>query len=111
MHLVRLVFRGLASTVALTLAVTLLVAAPARAQSTAVTGSAPANDTPSVKVGGTLFTDYTVQLQPESVDADGHTVTFNQFNVRRAYVNVTGNLSRRVAFRITPDITRETGAG
>ena len=28
-----------------------------------------------------------------------------------AYINITGNISHHIAFRITPDITRETGAG
>jgi hypothetical protein len=28
--------------------------------------------------------------------------------VTRAYININGNLSHIVAFRITPDITRET---
>src|SRR5262249_30240057 len=31
--------------------------------------------------------------------------------VGRAYINVTGNISHQVSFRITPDITRETGSG
>src|SRR5207248_2487496 len=33
------------------------------------------------------------------------------FNVSRAYINVTGNISHTVTFRITPDVTRETSAG
>src|SRR5262249_47066214 len=31
------------------------------------------------------------------------------FNVTRAYINVTGNLSHIVAFRVTPDIVRQSG--
>ena len=38
-------------------------------------------------------------------------MTFNSFNIARAYINVTGNISHIVAFRVTPDITRETGTG
>ena len=38
-------------------------------------------------------------------------MTLNSFNVGRSYINVTGNISHSIAFRITPDITRETGAG
>lgn len=68
-------------------------------------------DTPSVRVGTTLFTDYTVTQQPKGIDADGNTFTPSAFNVGRAYINVTGNLSRLIAFRITPDIVRESGSG
>jgi hypothetical protein len=59
----------------------------------------------------TLYPDYTYNRSPEQLDADGNLVHFNQFNVTRAYINVTGNLSHIVAFRITPDISRETGSG
>ena len=59
----------------------------------------------------TLFADYTVQQAPKVKDADGNEVTSNSFNVGRAYINVTGNISHTIAFRITPDITRETGTG
>jgi len=64
-------------------------------------------DTPSVRVGATLFTDYTFTQAPEATDADGNQVHANAFNVGRAYINVTGNVSHIVAFRITPDITRD----
>jgi hypothetical protein len=78
-------------------------------------GAAPAqpaaDDIPSVKVGGTLFADYTVVQAPEVTDADGNTVVANAFNVGRAYLNVTGRISHLVSFRITPDIFRESGAG
>ena len=40
----------------------------ARAQVTAAEGYTPVDDTPSVKVGGTIFADYTYQLEPT---ADG----------------------------------------
>ena len=78
---------------------------PALAQATA----APANpaDTPSVKVGATIFADYTVQQQPKITDAAGNTVTANSFNVSRSYINITGNVSHLISFRITPDITRD----
>ena len=42
---------------------------------------------------------------------DGNDVHANAFNIARAYVNVTGNISHIVAFRVTPDITREIGTG
>ncbi len=71
---------------------------------------APVPDTPSIKVGATIFTDYAVQQEPKIVDADGNQVELSQFEITRAYINLTGNLSRRIAFRLTTDInsTRET---
>lgn len=61
--------------------------------------SASAADEPSFKVGATIFADYTLQTAPDA------------FNVGRAYINVTGNLNKRITFRITPDVTRESGSG
>jgi hypothetical protein len=72
--------------------------------------AAPA-DPPSIKVGVLLFADYTVQQQPKIVDADGNTVTLSAFQITRSYINVTGTISKAIAFRITPDIVRETGVG
>ncbi len=79
----------------------------ARGQVTPAEGSTPPDDTPSVKVGVTLFTDFTYQSEPESSDSAG---SFNpsSFNVSRAYINVTGSLNHLFSYRITPDITRET---
>lgn len=88
-----------------------LMAAPAGAQVTPASGYTPPDDTPGVKVGVTIFSDYTYQEEPTTTQADGHVVHPNSFNVARAYVNVTGNLSHLVAFRVTPDITRESGTG
>jgi hypothetical protein len=85
------------------------LAAPAAAQVTPAAG--PPDDTPSIRVGATIFADYTLQQQPRIRDADGNEVTLNSFNVGRAYINVTGQLSHRLAFRITPDIQRESGTG
>jgi hypothetical protein len=62
-------------------------------------------------VGGTLFIDYTIQPEPAGTDVDGNEFTPSQFNVQRAYLNVTGRINRIIAFRITPDIARETGSG
>lgn len=89
----------------------LTAALPCAAQVTPAAGYTPPDDTPSVKVGTTLFTDYTVVDTPKIKDADGNEVTSNAFNVGRAYLNITGNISHLVAFRVTPDITRESGAG
>ena len=66
----------------------------------AATAAAQTNDSPSIKVGTTIFADYT--------DAK---VTPPAFNVSRAYINVTGNLNHWISFRVTPDIARETGSG
>jgi hypothetical protein len=71
----------------------------------------PADDAPSIKVGVQLFADYTLTQQPKSRDADGNTVTLNQFEIGRSYINVFGNISKTIAFRVTPDIVRETGVG
>ena len=91
----------------------LLTPVPCSAQVAAgsPSGQPAADDTPAVKVGGTLFADYTVVQAPEITDADGNTVVANAFNVGRAYINVTGRISHLISFRITPDIFREAGAG
>jgi hypothetical protein len=93
---------------ALVLAV-LARAVPCAAQVTPAAGYVPPDDTPAIKVGAVIFTDYTVQQTPKIKDADGNDVTSSAFNVGRAYINVTGNISHNIAFRITPDITRASG--
>lgn len=76
----------------------------------AAPGSQP-NDTPSIRIGVTVFADYTVQTEPKGTDVDGNEFTPNQFNIQRAYLNVTGQINHIIAFRVTPDIARETGSG
>jgi hypothetical protein len=66
---------------------------------------------PSIKVGVLVFADYTIQEQPKIVDTDGNTVTFNAFQITRAYINVIGTISHAISFRVTPDVVRETGTG
>ncbi|HEY6065185.1 MAG TPA: hypothetical protein VIY96_03460 [Thermoanaerobaculia bacterium] len=90
---------------------TLTSLAAATAQVTPAQGHTPPDDTPSVRVGGVLFADYTWQEEPETRDANGDLVHPNSFNIARAYVNVTGQLHHLVAFRVTPDVSRETGSG
>jgi hypothetical protein len=85
-------------------------AVPCAAQVTPAAGYTPPDDTPSIKIGATIFTDYTIQEDPK-VTADGQNVTLNSFNVSRSYINITGNISHSISFRITPDISRETDAG
>ena len=83
----------------------------ARSQATSGAAPAAAGDTPAIQVGLTLFADYTFTVEPESIDVDGNRFTPNAFNIGRAYLNVTGNISPAIAFRITPDIARETTPG
>jgi hypothetical protein len=83
----------------------------ARGQVTPAEGYTPPDDTPKVNVGGTIFADYTYQDVPTATDADGGVIHPNSFNLSRAYINVTGQISHWVSFRITPDITRQTVSG
>ena len=85
-----------------------LFAAAASAQVTPAAGYTPPDDTPSFKVGATIFGDYTYQESPAIADADGNSVKLSSFNVSRAYINLTGNLNHRISFRVTPDVSRET---
>jgi hypothetical protein len=57
-----------------------------------------------IGVGATIFADYTYQDAPKATDADKNSINPSSFEVRRAYINVTGNVSDVVAFRITPDV-------
>src|SRR5258705_7500694 len=87
----------------------LCFARPVSAQITPAAGYTPPDDTPSIRVGMTLYPTYTYQTEPKSTDADGNTVNRNSFDVARAYINITGQISHIVAFRLTPDITRTSG--
>jgi hypothetical protein len=81
----------------------------ATAQITPAAGYTPPDDTPSIKVGAVIYADYTYQTSPATTDTDGNSIHPSSFNVTRSYINVTGNISHIVAFRITPDIVRESG--
>jgi hypothetical protein len=95
-----------------TIAALLLSVVPGAAQVTPAAGYTPPDDTPKIVIGAVIYADYTIQDQPKITDPiSGDTVTLNQFQVGRAYLNVTGNVSHSIAFRITPDIVRETGVG
>lgn len=102
-------FRNRTSRSAATAAALLVCAAARAGAQTAATTASP--DSPSIKVGVLVFADYTIQEAPRIVDSDGNSVTLNAFQIGRAYINVTGNISRTIAFRVTPDVVRETGAG
>lgn len=84
-------------------------AATASAQVTPAAAITPPDDAPSIRVGMTLFPTYTFQTEPKITDASGNTVSRNAFDVARSYINITGYVSHIVAFRITPDIVRESG--
>jgi len=84
------------------------LAVNAGAQVTPAAGYTPPDDNPSFKVGVTIFGDYTYVESPEVKDSDGNTINQSSFNISRAYINVTGNLNHLIAFRITPDVARET---
>jgi len=86
-----------------------LIPAVAGAQITPAAGFTPPDDTPSIKVGVTLYADYTYTQNPQSTDTDGNVINPSAFNVSRSYINITGNVSHIIAFRITPDITRQSG--
>jgi hypothetical protein len=88
-----------------------LAARPAEAQVTPAAGYTPPDDTPAIKIGATIFADYTVTTEPKQTDVDGTTFTPSAFNIGRAYLNVTGQINHMIAFRVTPDIVRETGSG
>lgn len=90
---------------------TVLFARAVSAQVTPAPDYTPPDDAPSVRVGGTLFGDYSYTLAPETVGADGRSYHANGFNISRAYLNVTGQLNHLIAFRVTPDVVRETGDG
>ncbi len=88
-----------------------LGAGSADAQVTPAAGYTPPDDTPAIRIGATIFADYTVTTEPKQTDVDGNTFTPSAFNIGRAYLNVTGQINHMIAFRVTPDIVRETGTG
>lgn len=89
---------------------TLLAAAGARAQVTPAMGYEPVDDTPSFKVGGVIFADYTYTQDPVTTDAAGNDIHQNAFNVSRAYVNVFATISHLVSARITTDLRADTNS-
>src|SRR5688572_13286218 len=103
--------RSAAAAVAAALLSCVIAVSPVFGQVTPAAGYVPPDDTPSIRVGTTLYLDYTTQVEPKGKDADENEVRLNSFNVGRAYINVTGQISHVVAFRVTPDIARETGPG
>jgi hypothetical protein len=95
----------------MTAAALAVYAVGAFAQVTPAAGATPPDDTPAIKIGTTIFADYTLQESPAPKDADGNSIRPSSFNVSRAYINVTGNLNHLISFRVTPDVVLETGTG
>src|ERR1700693_2650892 len=90
----------------------LLAGVPAgSAQVTPAAGYTPPDDTPKINVGVTIFANYSYQDVPLVTDSGGNKIHQNSFDVTRAYINVPGSRSHWFSFRITPDITKETGSG
>lgn len=100
---------GKSSVAGAALTLMVLCSSAARAQVTPAAGYTPPDDTPRINLGMTLWPSYAVQTEPEITDAAGNSINRSAFDVGRAYINVTGQLSHIVAFRMTPDITRESG--
>ena len=73
-------------------------------------GQTAVSSGPSIKVGGTLFANYSYTFTPKAVDASGHEMSMSSFDITRAYLTVTGEVVPRVSFRLTSDIARETGS-
>src|SRR4051794_12509081 len=88
-----------------------MMATGAFAQVTPAAGYTPPDDTPKISVGATIFGDYTYVESPKTKDADGNPINASSINITRAYINITGSLNHLIAFRITPDIARETSSG
>ena len=88
-----------------------LITAGAFAQVTPAAGVTPADDTPKINIGTTIFANYEYVDSPTAKDADNNTIHQSSFNANRAYINVTGNLNHWISFRVTPDVARETGSG
>jgi hypothetical protein len=91
-----------------TVATAAVLSSAAFAQVTPAAGFTPPDDTPKFNIGATIFGDYTYVDSPTVKDADGNVVHSSTFQITRAYINVTGNLNHIFAFRITPDVSRET---
>ncbi|MEO8499413.1 MAG: hypothetical protein ABI565_00760 [Vicinamibacteria bacterium] len=87
-----------------------LVAAQAQAPAPSPSPMPTPDDTPALRVGATIFSDFTYTESPQVQDADGNLIHANAFDVSRAYLNLTGALSHLVSFRATADVKRLTSA-
>lgn len=62
--------------------------------------AAPAPDYPIIRVGVLSYVQYDAELENRQ--------GFNAFDLTRGYININGQLSSNVRFRITPDVRRVT---
>src|SRR5512144_906788 len=83
----------------LTLALLLGSCASATAQ-TPSASPAPEPDYPIIRVGVLSYVQYDSELENRQ--------GFNAFDLTRGYLNINGQLSKNVRFRLTPDIRRAT---
>ena len=60
----------------------------------------PEPDSPVIRVGVLSYVQYDAELENRQ--------GFNAFDLTRGYLNVNGQLSKTVRFRLTPDIRRAT---
>ena len=104
-----MVISGISRVFSIACTLSLFCCSGAGAQVTPAAGYTPPDDTPRINLGMTLWPSFTVQTEPDITDAAGNSVNRSAFDVGRAYINITGQLSHIVAFRITPDITRQSG--
>jgi hypothetical protein len=88
------------------LAAAFLITGTTSAQITQAAGYTPPDDTPSIKVGGTIYANFEYTQEPRATDSDGNQFHQNSFNVTRAYINITGQINHWLSFRITPDVVR-----
>jgi phosphate-selective porin O/P len=63
------------------------------------------------KLGATIFSDFTYQAAPRVTDSDKALVRKSEFEVRRAYINLTGGAAEVFSFRITPDVAARQSTG
>jgi hypothetical protein len=85
----------------LVLALVLGLSASATAQTPAApAAAAPEPDYPVIRVGVLSYVQYDAELENRQ--------GFNAFDLTRGYVNINGQLSKNVRFRLTPDIRRAT---
>jgi len=57
-----------------------------------------------IRLGTTIFTDFTYQDEPRITDADKNSVHRSEFEVRRAYITLNGSISDLLSFRVTTDV-------
>jgi hypothetical protein len=85
-------------------ALVLAAAAAASADDPKPAASPKTAESYGIKLGSTIFTDFTYQEAPKVLDGDKNPVHKSEFEVRRAYINVVGTFSDLFTVRVTPDI-------